>query len=485
MRRRRSRTAAPPSATASSPHLAAYAKAIGGGVTIGAFGGEARRHGVGRPRARRSRGRSTATRSSSAAGLAALTEVLTHGRVRPPGQARHAARRGLRAGDRRARPPGPHGGPGRQGLRVVPARSRCTNYRDFLETHPELFYASYPWMVNRGIFMTPGDEEQWTISVQHTEDDVQRYVDAFAGVLRRAGGPEPDRCTDSAPDGAAAIGARCQKMHRVQLGHRDASTEAIVGLRAPAHRAIRSRSTTRRPRTSSPRPPDPRSRPRASAEVRPCADLDGRARARRRITTDHPSLPRVRARRAPSKASVLFDLAVSARPRSIGAAGSEGAGRDVGGEPGAGWLAELAGMPAGSGGCFVSGGTAGNLRLCRGAATQPPRRRGGERPARWQIACADTVHSSGRIGGGVGDGRRPALRPHDERGRLTGSRRSRRRWIDADPSASVRGQSPRARLDRTPASIDDLDGHRDRVSRAGLWLPRRRAPTGGGAPCRA
>jgi glutamate-1-semialdehyde 2,1-aminomutase len=27
--------------------------------------------------------------------------------------------------------------------------------------------------------MTPGDEEQWTISVQHTEEDVRRYVDAY------------------------------------------------------------------------------------------------------------------------------------------------------------------------------------------------------------------------------------------------------------------------------------------------------------------
>jgi glutamate-1-semialdehyde 2,1-aminomutase len=35
-------------------------------------------------------------------------------------------------------------------------------------------------MVNRGIFMTPGDEEQWTISVQHTEEDIRRYVDAYA-----------------------------------------------------------------------------------------------------------------------------------------------------------------------------------------------------------------------------------------------------------------------------------------------------------------
>jgi glutamate-1-semialdehyde 2,1-aminomutase len=29
--------------------------------------------------------------------------------------------------------------------------------------------------------MTPGDEEQWTVSVQHTDDDVARYVDAFGG----------------------------------------------------------------------------------------------------------------------------------------------------------------------------------------------------------------------------------------------------------------------------------------------------------------
>ena len=43
-----------------------------------------------------------------------------------------------------------------------------TNYRDFLETNTELYEASYPWMVNRGVFMTPGDEEQWTLSVQHT-----------------------------------------------------------------------------------------------------------------------------------------------------------------------------------------------------------------------------------------------------------------------------------------------------------------------------
>lgn len=59
--------------------------------------------------------------------------------------------------------------------RTAPMR----NYRDFLETRPELFAASYPWLLNRGIFMTPGDEEQWTLSVQHTEADVDHYVGVF------------------------------------------------------------------------------------------------------------------------------------------------------------------------------------------------------------------------------------------------------------------------------------------------------------------
>jgi glutamate-1-semialdehyde 2,1-aminomutase len=55
-----------------------------------------------------------------------------------------------------------------------------TNYRDFLETHTDLYDASYPFMVNRGVFMTPGDEEQWTLSVQHDERHIDRYTESFA-----------------------------------------------------------------------------------------------------------------------------------------------------------------------------------------------------------------------------------------------------------------------------------------------------------------
>jgi glutamate-1-semialdehyde 2,1-aminomutase len=36
--------------------------------------------------------------------------------------------------------------------------------------------------------MTPGDEEQWTISVQHTEADVSRYVEAYGEFCRSLSG---------------------------------------------------------------------------------------------------------------------------------------------------------------------------------------------------------------------------------------------------------------------------------------------------------
>jgi glutamate-1-semialdehyde 2,1-aminomutase len=35
------------------------------------------------------------------------------------------------------------------------------------------------WNMNRGIYMTPGREEEWTLSVTHTEEAVDAYVAAF------------------------------------------------------------------------------------------------------------------------------------------------------------------------------------------------------------------------------------------------------------------------------------------------------------------
>jgi glutamate-1-semialdehyde 2,1-aminomutase len=38
--------------------------------------------------------------------------------------------------------------------------------------------------MNHEIFMTPGVDEQWTLSVAHTDEDLQRYVGAFEAFAR-------------------------------------------------------------------------------------------------------------------------------------------------------------------------------------------------------------------------------------------------------------------------------------------------------------
>ena len=161
------------------PDLACFAKAVGGGSALGAFGGRADlmdeiTKGVAHM------GTFNGNPLSAAAGLAALTEVLT------PDAYELLGTLGTQLAQGCEKAIAEHGIPahavdlgckGCVSYRSEPLR----NYRDFLECNVALFEASWPWMVNRGIFMTPGDEEQWTISVQHSEEDVARYVDAFAG----------------------------------------------------------------------------------------------------------------------------------------------------------------------------------------------------------------------------------------------------------------------------------------------------------------
>src|SRR6185503_6236353 len=144
------------------PHLAAFAKAIGGGSTIGAFGGEARiMEFVNKGAAQQ--GTFNGNPLSSAAGLAALTQVLVKDAYD------HLGKLGAKLAEGCDRAIADSGIPahtvdlGAKGC-VSYRADKLTNYRDFLETHTELYWASYPWMVNRGIFMTPGDEEQWTLS---------------------------------------------------------------------------------------------------------------------------------------------------------------------------------------------------------------------------------------------------------------------------------------------------------------------------------
>ena len=68
---------------------------------------------------------------------------------------------------------------------VVFARERLYEYRDYAtKVDEELSTLAWLYHMNHGIFMTPGVDEQWTLSVAHDDADLTRYVDAFEAFAR-------------------------------------------------------------------------------------------------------------------------------------------------------------------------------------------------------------------------------------------------------------------------------------------------------------
>jgi len=113
------------------------------------------------------------------------------------------------------------------------------------------------------------------------------------------------------------------------------------------------------------------------------------------ISTDHPGylsfIPS-----APSKASLAFDVVVSASA-VYGGSWMEGAGAVFAENEVLHWLAKEFGMPAAAGGVFVQGGTIGNLSALV-TARDAARRRAADgaraAPARWVVVCSAEAHSS-------------------------------------------------------------------------------------------
>jgi glutamate-1-semialdehyde 2,1-aminomutase len=68
---------------------------------------------------------------------------------------------------------------------VVFSPTRMHEYRDYLaDVNDELSTLAWLYHMNHGIFMTPGVEEEWTLSIAHSNEDLQRYLDAFEAFAR-------------------------------------------------------------------------------------------------------------------------------------------------------------------------------------------------------------------------------------------------------------------------------------------------------------
>jgi glutamate-1-semialdehyde 2,1-aminomutase len=166
-----------------TPDLVTLAKAIGGGVPVGAVGGSEQAMAVVVDGTMEHEGTFNGNPLSMAAARATLTEVLTRDAYDHFDRLSAVLVGGLE------RSIGGHGLPwhvnmirSRGGLQHVPRPVR--NFREYVEQSDRLIHLRWLYQVNRGLF-EPGSDP-WTISVQHTEDDVRRYVenfDAFADAV--------------------------------------------------------------------------------------------------------------------------------------------------------------------------------------------------------------------------------------------------------------------------------------------------------------
>jgi glutamate-1-semialdehyde 2,1-aminomutase len=68
---------------------------------------------------------------------------------------------------------------------VIFSPTRIVDYETFKE-HQDVELTELAWLynMNRGIFATPGREEEWTLSIAHTDEAVDRYVSVFDELAR-------------------------------------------------------------------------------------------------------------------------------------------------------------------------------------------------------------------------------------------------------------------------------------------------------------
>ena len=70
---------------------------------------------------------------------------------------------------------------------VIYCAEPMRTYRDFLAVDGRYAQAAWLYQYNRGVFLPPwGKGEQWLVSVQHTDEDVDRYLetlDGFAAII--------------------------------------------------------------------------------------------------------------------------------------------------------------------------------------------------------------------------------------------------------------------------------------------------------------
>ena len=161
-----------------TPDLVALAKSIGGGLPIGAFGGKQEYMDLITSGKVVHLGTYNGNPLCMAAAKAVLSQVCT-----PEVTAEVIARNGLLVNAvseiiHDASLPAHTVQFGAKGC-VTWAEKQIRNYRDYKASDFDLAFAQWIHGINRGVLLPPGLDEQWLISVMHTDADALHYADVF------------------------------------------------------------------------------------------------------------------------------------------------------------------------------------------------------------------------------------------------------------------------------------------------------------------
>src|SRR5215217_3554661 len=166
------------------PDVVTLAKALGGGLPAGAIGGTEEVMAVVEDGSVYQVGTYNGNPLTMAATRANLTEVLTPDAYTRLDQLNDRILAGCTRVLEEYALPGYAVGIRSKGC-VTFATEKVVDYEKF-KAHQDAELADLAWLfnMNRGIYMTPGREEEWTLSVTHTDESVDRYVATFDEMAR-------------------------------------------------------------------------------------------------------------------------------------------------------------------------------------------------------------------------------------------------------------------------------------------------------------
>jgi glutamate/tyrosine decarboxylase-like PLP-dependent enzyme len=168
---------------------------------------------------------------------------------------------------------------------------------------------------------------------------------------------------------------------------------------------------------------------------------------------------------APTKASLLFDMVISCSSLQ-GTSWLESAGAVEAENQALRLIADLAGLPESAGGCFVSGGSAGNLSALVVARDVARHRLGSAAPVTLRVAVSDQSHTSVAKALAV-TGMEPLIVPTVDY-RLSGTALAGALESDPDPG-SVIGVVTTAGTTNA-GIVDDMRGVAEVARQRGLWM---------------